>query len=446
MTTPAVNTHEFVKADQAKQIQQWWHGGSLIHEIVIPIDCWKQRSWETRPESVSNPVRIDGTRAPSAWWCYRSSMTHTPRTFVEEWEEAGYVRRVISENVPATNVLLGGGAQAGLGMGWLWGYPEFPYSYEALAVTRALTKLRNQQYDFGTTLGELKESAQFVAQAAGDVVDFLSGLSNRLPGDRRDLVAFFMSLGSGDLRNARNRRYSKKVRESANVLWGRKAEKLMVSAINMWMAFQFAVKPLLYDINDASKALGEALWGEDPQPLRITVTSGSQGVDRHIAMLPGFQNAWKVRYGVDVETRVRINAVYDVVPTKASQLQQMGLTNSFAVGFELTTLSWMVDYLFNVGDWLATLTPVEGATFVEGTLTRFQQAWPGAAEEVIPDGDTLVQGSGRKTWSCNMMRIERELIPSYGLLPAFRPVFRNKLDLTRMANSLGALSNLVRKF
>ena len=169
-------------------------------------------------------------------------------------------------------------------------------------------------------------------------------------------------------------------------------------------------------------------------------------MDRHIAVTPGFQTAWKVRYGVDVETRVRINAVYDVVPTEASRLQQLGLTNSFAVGWELTTLSWMVDYLFNVGDWLATLTPVEGATFVEGTLTRFQQAWPGAAEEVIPEGGTLVQGSGRKTWSCNMMRIERELIPGYGLLPAFRPVFRNKLNLTRMANSLGALSNIVRKF
>lgn len=449
MTTPAVNTDDLIPANGAVQIQQWWHGGSLVHEIVIPLGgVYSQRHWEKRPDSVSNPIRNDGTRAPSAWWCYRSSTTHTLRTFVEEWEEGGYVRRSINHNVPATNRLLGGSRDdvVELGIGWLWGHPEFPYSYEALAVTRALTKLRNQQYEFGSTLGELKESAQFVAQAAGDVVDFLSGLSNRLPGNRQDLVAFFMSLGPGDLRNARNQRYSKKVRESANVLWGRKAEKLMASAINMWMAFQFAVKPLLYDINDASKALGEALWGDDPEPLRITVTSGSQGVDRHTTVLPGLHNAWKVRYGVDVETRVRINAVYDVVPTEASRLQQMGLTNSFAVGFELTTLSWMVDYLFNVGDWLATLTPVEGATFVEGTLTRFQQAWPGAAEEVIPIGDTLVRGQGRSTWSCNMMRIERELIPSYGLLPAFRPVFRNKLNLTRMANSLGALSNLVRKF
>lgn len=151
-------------------------------------------------------------------------------------------------------------------------------------------------------------------------------------------------------------------------------------------------------------------------------------------------------YRYVIETRCRINARYAIHVTKDSRAQQWGLTNSVSVLYELTPFSWMWDYLTNTGDWLASLLPVEGAQFLEGSLTRFQQAigGPGGIKLSPSSGWTSVSPS-EATLVLNGMRTDRVLITT-GLLPAFRPAFQNKLNLTRLANSLAAMTQLARKF
>ena len=105
----------------------------------------------------------------------------------------------------------------------------------------------------------------------------------------------------------------------------------------------------------------------------------------------------------------------------------------------------MVDYLTNTGDWLQTLTPVEGADFVEGTITKYQEVSPGSNIQFSPNQTTLELRDGftPEKWTLDGMRIERSLIPPHGLLPAIRPAFMNKLNLTRVANVMGAFSSIL---
>lgn len=449
MTTPAISTDVINRTNVTVRREYFNRDtGVYVFGFEYPATTTQSRGFRYRPKSISNPLRKDGTRAPSAWYHRQATVASPTRDVVVGFRSGSYDVVVSYLGTPGNPLLSGGDWRAwkDIGLGWTANVESFPYAAESIAVTKALTKLRQQKYDFGATLGELKETAGFVADACDDLVGFLSSAANKLPGDSDDVVRFIMSLNKSELKSARNQRYGPRVRSMANSIWGKRAEKYMELGISLWMAYQLAVKPLLYDIEDGRNALGEALFGDVPQPLRLKVRSSGRDQSYHKATWPsGFSFITSIETLVTNECKV--SATYDVSPTKDSRAQQWGLTNSWSVLWELTTLSWMVDYLTNMGEWLGTLTPVEGASFVEGTITRFQYGVPSAAEALSPiSGVEAISGFNRKMWSMDASRMERVLIPPYGLLPAVRPAFRNKLDLTRLANSLAGLTGQMRKY
>lgn len=448
MTTPAIHTDVTDWQPVVTKVQYYEAGSAtLVFEFEYSWDQPHSRTWRHRPESVSNPIREDGTRARSGYAMDALDIRSPSREMKVKVPDGPYDVVYTHRNVVAS-LLAGapGDLMMKIGLGWAAKYSSFPYGIEARAITQALTKLRQQRYDFGATLGELKETIQFTREMCENLVDFLGTVSNKIPANQADIIDFIMGLDVGELKSARNRRFGPRVRSHANKLWGRKAEKLMNLTISVWMTYQFAVKPLLSDIENGRAAIGEALFGETPQPLRMDVRTGCREVSQpsHTYDL-GFTPGGTMRVGAVVYTECKISASYDVTPTKDSRAQQWGLTNSYSVLWELTTLSWMVDYLSNMGDWLGTLTPVEGADFVEGTITRYQEGQPGAAEALSPfPGTEAISGFNTREWQMDIVRMERDLLPPVGLLPAFRPAFRNKLGLTQLANSLGALVGIVR--
>ena len=218
----------------------------------------------------------------------------------------------------------------------------------------------------------------------------------------------------------------------------------MKASISAYLAWQFAVKPLLFDIDDARAALGEVLNGEKPVPMRLTVRSGCTENNIETFTTPSgvVTPGWNVTVKMLHIWRCKVAATYDVEPTSNTRWQQWGLMNTPQALYEACPFSWMLDYLTNTGEWLESLTPVEGAQFVEGTITRYQQSSPVGAVTFTGNGATLHSGFSREPWVLDGMRIERSLIPPYGLLPSVRPAFRNKLDLERLANCLAALASV----
>jgi len=163
-----------------------------------------------------------------------------------------------------------------------------------------------------------------------------------------------------------------------------------------------------------------------------TYTSGSPTV-------PG----WYGSTSAETRTSCHISAVYDVTPTSARTMDQLGLGNPAAVAWELTTLSWMVDYVWGVGDWLNSLTRIEGATFVEGSLTRVQRCSSAGPVNFTPQsGIVLLKGFNDYELTVEAGRMQRIVLSD--VAPGQLPAFRSRLGLTQMANSLAVLSKLLR--
>ena len=251
-------------------------------------------------------------------------------------------------------------------------------------------------------------------------------------------------MNGNDLKVAsgRNRRKQRQLADKARQLLRRRSRAAAMAIINSWLAFQLAVKPLLSDINDAGSALSEALFGDEPQPMTVQIKASCREYDIRDHDVLGHVTGLRCIYSLGVESRCRINATYAVLPTKDSRAQQWGLTNSFSVAYELIPFSWMVDYLTTTGEWLSTLTPAEGATFLEGTITRYQEVVAVRPVRLYGTGGWSVVSGKTMQSQLFAMRLERSLLPPYGILPALRPALRNKLNLTRLANSLAALAKV----
>ena len=448
MTTPASNIATWDMTSSHVNYA-YFHNGVEIYSFGYDASFFCGRVVDIRPESTRNPMRADGTRAPSGWRHQKVNLSSVPRTRTLKFPNGGYEVHVTITQQPAFGASHWGYVNEELG--WMLGVSgsEFPYGIEARAITQAINKLRNQKYSFGASLAEMRETISFVADTTEAITNALGHTFSAFPGDREDVADWFMRLTRSELKSGRKGKYGPRVRNMSNKIWGRKAEAYMKLGISAWMAFQFAVKPLLYDIDDARKALGEILFGDEAEPPCLVVQTGStETVELKLSSNSGIITpGYTVSAAVYLFTKCRINAKYEVELTSNARAQSWGLMGTPAILYEAIWLSWMVDYLTNTGEWLESLTPVEGANFLEGTLTRFQEAQPARRLEFHPNpGVTFISGyPTSEWWSCDLMRIERNLIPAEGLLPAVRPVYRNKMNLTRLANVMGALSGLVGK-
>jgi len=135
--------------------------------------------------------------------------------------------------------------------------------------------------------------------------------------------------------------------------------KYRKSLSNAWLAYQFGVKPLVSDINDATKLLNE-LHSSTRHDSRTVTGSGEH---RDWIEENGGQGSLKYRgepgyLGYYAQTRidstVRYKAVIIVRPSTSSLLKECGLNeyDILPAVWEAIPWSFLVDYFANVGEML----------------------------------------------------------------------------------------------
>lgn len=234
-----------------------------------------------------------------------------------------------------------------------------------------------------------------------------------------------------------NRAYRKRV----------EAEK---SVLNAWLQYQFALRPLMMDLDAAGASL--SYWRfERNLPLRLTVKKGAQRVHRAVYSNSQLNfgprvGSVKQTYRVAVTSRCHYSGTFEVTPSSDRTLAQLGLANPASVAWELCLFSWMVDYGLKVGDWLKSMTKLDHCKWVEGSVSRLavvttldgsvelQKGPPPSSNDVRE-----VKGSGQCALECG--RFSRQVLTSTPLPAAF-PVPRSSLGITQMANAMAALAGL----
>lgn len=415
------------------------------------------RDMRRRPATVNNPVRSDGSRAPSGFWHFWNRTTCKVGSYVC-LRSNDYVTEARSATLfgGASSVTAGAGDNLYMFAPWCkYGVNAntFPQGVESGARTKFLNKLQDTQIELGVILGEIRETYGLIGEACAGALKTLDKLARGAKKSRREVVQF---LKDCERRNIRVRRTpavgaSKKKRRKEMI--GARLDLLRqgiprwgVPVINGWLAYQLGVKPLLMDIETASGLLADALVG-DPEAARYTIRAGFKHVqylEHELEYSPG--PSGKITLGAMVETSCHIAATYSQ-PIQVGMLQRAGLDNLPHMAWELTRLTFLVDYVVNVGAWLDSLTSPSQAHFKEGTISRLQVCYDAGNHGPYPvkrGSNQPVSVSGKLTAAFEFGRFERKLLPSYGVLPGWLPVVKNRLNATRVANLLAVLSKLVR--
>lgn len=189
-----------------------------------------------------------------------------------------------------------------------------------------------------------------------------------------------------------------------------------------YIEFQFGLIPLASDLQGICDSLGNGL--KNGLTLRASVSSRDEvfytatqddgyGGEDYLAQLD--------RYSV------RLKSQYTIRDSDLALLRQFGLTNYLALGWELTPWSFMVDYMFSVGDWLSNLDALVGVSdFVYIQTASVQRS----CQRTSRYGDTATLNSQTFSRSGPVTTLEAAL-PRYDPSSSLRKVL-NGLALLRI--------------
>lgn len=418
MTTPASNVN--IQPITPCQVVDPWGG-------ILRVSQYGHLTLRVRPSSGTSPLRTDGTRAPRAWshrWGHIVIPVSTAKWQVwDSWW--GWLNMQSSATQSWSNT-----AEAWLNTaqaGWVvdgWGQ-YFPATPRSAARTKLLNKLQDGKANWGQTMGEARQTINGIADVCDQMLRLVERLSRYYRMEKR-AVARVLSGKRVTARDVPNYKgdLGKAIREIPSA----------------WLGLQFGLKPLFSDIDESAKAL-QWLLDESPREPVMVIRAGHSDVEHRTAKMgAGFSPSWESHTQLRVESNCHLSCTYAIAASRERTYNQLGVSNSFSVMYELLPWSWACDYVTDTGDWLNALFARDGTSFIEGSETLVMKVTSGT-EQIHPGSVRLVSPPKAGT-DAVLGRMERSVLTS-SPGPWF-PTFRNRIGLNQMANLTAALSQLVR--
>lgn len=206
-------------------------------------------------------------------------------------------------------------------------------------ITQGVARANNTGFDVLTNLGELPKTLKWLWNTLKAIITL-----------NRRTQKYFIELWELFVKDMRGNR------------WERRAFSKIDGVASAWMQYRYALMPLLYSIRDGLKALEQG-----PREF-ITSRSKDQTVVEFEAVGP-----WEFST-ITVDQRCYVKRKYDM--SLNLRATQNLIANIPQTAWELTKFSWMIDWAFNIGDFLASL-----------------QAPPGIKQEVVLYSDHVPKGT-----------------------------------------------------
>lgn len=311
--------------------------------------------------------------------------------------------------------------------------PWMEFSADNEARTKTLNKLSQKKMDLGVSVLELKQTAGLVTDLAKGIAQTVDNLINSRRNARQQVDSFFRKVrehGSFD--------------KAAHQV-GMTDVKLLDTLKDRWMQYQFGVRPLLNDVDNATTYLADKL--AQGVPFQVRAKAGAERTDTYVGARDCSGDGMallRVRPRIEETCQVHYSVVYEMPTGQVSDLTSLGLDNPWNTAWEVTQLSWMVDYVLGVGDWVQSFTAANGLVFREGCRSRLRKL---AVTEWLREQGS-VSGTVVVDKAPDLSKVffdhgdfKRELLESR-LVPAVMPSLKSTLGMTQLGNSLFALSNV----
>lgn len=442
--TPAINEYE---QTNGYFDQTWYYNGEKISTTSLSISILD--SSRVRPASIGGG-KVAGMWPLKAWF-------HEWSRFIPDYKswsaipEAEPLSRYEYNNAPyfSAGLLRDGSYQAApfLNSGL------FPVSLESQCRTEFLEKLQGSKWELGEALAEVKETAGFLRDGANSLADLLRRAGAKTARGAKGAAQLFSDENFVRFSNyvagaTPGRAAARRAEQARKKLADRYGMRPVTDAVNMWLGYQFGVKPLLHDLADATVNLNRTLFetaeGQGMR-ARLSVTKGETTRERSSHQIGATVTAGAGYIDWDVRSVVTIVGDYRTDDRMLRANQQLGLSSQVGLAYAVMPYSWLIDYFFQFGPWLNGLDAGLGLTPLGASVSRTQWVKP----MKFTPYNTAYTYPGIKPWVANgsvesdpmAMRMVRSIEPM--VYPSFPPL-GEMLNVSQAMNSLAALTKLLR--
>lgn len=422
-------------------LKRWpsWQPGSITNRDYIQ----GSRTIALRhPQLVHNAKRPDGTRPMSSWskdWFQAvgkpTSWGVRPKPGTTAWCADATNDTVLSGTLYTSQP----STPAALALWWenlnavVPFSPSLAVASDQVARTKVLGKLSQKKWDIGVTALELKQTAGLVTDLSVSMVSQVENLINFRKKSRRQLNEFFRDI----------RRQGSFDKAAVNV--GLTDISLLNDLRSAWMQYQFGVKPALMDIDNAVTFLADAIHQSDYKVL-VRAKAGHTSDRDYVGRASGMNPTVGM---VVVAPRLRetctthYSVVYELPTGHVRTRTALGLDNPGAIAWEVTRLSWMVDYVVGVGDWLQSFTATNGMVFREGCRSTLRRVITMGFDVTGVSSNGILSPAPDLSGSFFERGTFRRELLARDVTPAFMPQIKSQLGLVQLANSLFAMSSVL---
>ena len=442
--TPAVNQHEKTNGYFDRT---WYYNGVKISTTSVTIGTLE--SSRVRPASVGGD-KVAGMWPLKAWhhrWSryipdYKSWSAIPNREPLSRYEfngapyfSAGQLRDGSYQAAPFLN--------SGL----------FPVKLESQCRTEFLEKLQGSKWELGEALAEVKETAGFLRDGANSLADLLRRAGAKTNRGAKGAAQLFSDENFVRFSNyvagaTPGKSAAKRATQARKKLADRYGMRPVTDAADMWLGYQFGVKPTLQDLADATVHLNQTLLetveGQGMR-ARLSVTKGETVRERSSHWIGATVTAGAGYIDWDVRSVVTIVGDYRTDDRMLRANQQLGLSSQVGLAYAVIPYSWLVDYFLQFGPWLNGLDAGLGLTPLGASISRTQWVKP----MKFTPYNTAYTYPGLKPWVANgsvetdpmAMRMVRSIEPM--VYPGLPPL-GEMLNVPQAMNSLAALTKLLR--
>lgn len=230
--------------------------------------------------------------------------------------------------------------------------------------------------DLAVAMGERRETGELLHRAAVGVLNLaraVSGFSGRgrqwqfgVSEVLKD--AFGVNVHPAQLarKYARRRRRLKERTLAGEITAGVAASTLMA---DMWLTYRLSVTPLMSEIGNAIDMVTNEVANQDGWCFRV---SARHYVDKggHVSLDIDRFHSGKQEFFVQELHGYTVTFVAAPTKRELDRLARLGLDNPASTAWELTKLSFVLDYFVSVGDFLEAINVPKRYEFIDGSWTQ----------------------------------------------------------------------------
>lgn len=239
--------------------------------------------------------------------------------------------------------------------------PQVSLAQRSAVENEILKFIKSQSLDIATSLAEAGETIGFIATRTAQTAKAVDAIYDR------DWKAFRNAITNSD----------PKYPPVSHRLASKRGRKLPIddpdfksrTAAQNWLEYNYAVVPLLIDIDGAAKELAD-YFHNTPAPVAAKSYKTSWAIaSDELRFSSNYSNTGEHLYRFVGKMDHRRQVIYRLDGERLKALSRLGVTNPAAVIWEKTRLSFVIDWLVPVGDFLSGWDATLGCTFIDGHAT-----------------------------------------------------------------------------